>query len=917
MSSLKHCLRKNSLSAEEKSDLDAAAQIYIDEGYSKKEAINEAVGDIVSDLQDEHSDIMDQVANKLPKSAKAKIAARELKQAPVKEDIPDTVDEATPDTLFQDKTPDETPDYTEQQYPETSNITPYELPEGFAVDWQGENEQITRKVAGTDLKPFLDHLGGAEDAKELFARTVHQFEGRAKGARRDVITWDETEQMASMLGWTVKDLMKRRKGQAFNAEEWEASRAIIDQAMAEVMEAAKTAVGGSDADVLNFQQRLAKFTPLAEQVLGARAEWGRMGSIMRKQAMQAEQLTNIIDSLGGRETIETKAEALNDLVEHGMPPEKIREAIPKIAEPRFIDKVVEVWINFLLSGPQTHVVNITSNQLIDFLSIPETLVAGVMGKLHGGDKVYLSETLARAHGLIHGMKEGSLLAAQTLKTGQGSDIFSKIESKYPKAIKGKAGEIIRLPGVALTAMDEFYKAVGFRMDLNARALRLAITEGKQGSDVSARAKEIVDKVMVLREEERPKDTAQGGLFSKTTMNEQAKLWELHDKAQHAARYMTYTNPLGPLGKTFSHLAARWPFPFKFIMPFIRTPTNIVKFAGHRSPLAITMPSFWKQIKEGGAERDTAMARVVVGTGIGVTVMMLAAQGVITGSGPTERRERGIWLNKYQPNSIKIDGTWYSYGRLEPLGMLFGISADFAHALEVMPDKEADEVAMLIHTSIIKNLASKTFLRGITEAVAAYYDPDRYGKRWVVNFAGSLVPTGVAQVARVTDPNLRQASGIIEKWKSRIPGLSETLLPRLNVMGEPIVLGGGLGPDILSPIYMGEDPRDPAIDELLRLRVFPSYPQRKIGGIQLTPAQFNEYVEMAGKGAKEFITNMIKMPAYKNTPDVFKAEILEKVFLEHRNIARAKLLMKYPDISEKGLQKKVEKYGIKLQPPPRN
>ena len=47
-----------------------------------------------------------------------------------------------------------------------------------------------------------------------------------------------------------------------------------------------------------------------------------------------------------------------------------------------------------------------------------------------------------------------------------------------------------------------------------------------------------------------------------------------------------------------------------------------------------------------------------------------------------------------------------------------------------------------------------------------------------------------------------------------------------------------------------------------------------------------------------------------------AEILEKVFLEHRNIARAKLLIKYPDISEKGLQKKVEKYSINLQPPPR-
>lgn len=835
--------------------------------------------------------------------------------------------------------------------PSTASIQPMDIlrPPG--------QEPADRQVAGTDLAPFLDRLRGEEDAKELFARTVHQFEGRFEDARRGKISWEETEAMARSLGWTADQLMRRRRGQSFNAEEWEAARAIVDGAMSEVLEAARAAEGGNDADVILFQQRLSKFVPLAEQVLGARAEWGRVGAIMRKQASQAKQLGDILDSMGGRMTIEAKAKALNDLAGSGASPETLRRTVRQVAEIRFIDKVVEAWINGLLSGPQTHAVNVASNQLIALLSVPEHAIAAAIGKLHGGtDKVYMREVMPRAWGLLAGTREGALLGAtvfssaakrlhlarsqaaregltgaaakrrtreivdkvralsgdrpanasaeqdmlwdireQAGKLEEGTDFFEKVDTGYRKAIGGLPGRVVRLPGNFLQSQDEFYKAIAFRMDLNSRALRQGIREGLSGAALRDRADEIAHKVAALRGLDRPADLTP----------EEAMLWDMHDALIHFSRYQTFTNPLGPLGRSIQSIAARWPFPFRFIMPFIRTPVNIVKFAGHRSPVAPLMPSFREEWRKGGAARDSAIARMVFGTGLGMTVMMMAMQGAITGGGPSDPDERRLWLQKYRPYSIKVGDTWYSYGRLEPLGMVMGVAADLATVAHIMPESELEEVLGLLYSSVAKNLASKTFLRGISEAVAAYYDPERYGDAWLRQFAGTAIPTGVAQVARVDDPVLRRADTIIEKWKSRIPGLSDKLLPRRDIFGEPIVLGGGLGPDIISPVYLGVDPHDPVVDEMVRLGVAVSPPTQRIGGVKLTPEQYDEYAQMVGQTAKRVLDQMVAQPSYEGLPDALRLDMIDGVFKAAREQARVMMMARYPEIIQQRVKQQIE------------
>lgn len=48
-----------------------------------------------------------------------------------------------------------------------------------------------------------------------------------------------------------------------------------------------------------------------------------------------------------------------------------------------------------------------------------------------------------------------------------------------------------------------------------------------------------------------------------------------------------------------------------------------------------------------------------------------------------------------------------------------------------------------------------------------------------------MPAGVAGVARAIDPVSRKRESVVEAIKARVPGMSQDLLPRQDIFGEPI------------------------------------------------------------------------------------------------------------------------------------
>ncbi|MEG8026353.1 hypothetical protein QP162_21905 [Sphingomonas aurantiaca] len=147
-------------------------------------------------------------------------------------------------------------------------------------------------------------------------------------------------------------------------------------------------------------------------------------------------------------------------------------------------------------------------------------------------------------------------AARTIRTGDAADAVTKMEQQTQRAISGVKGSVIRTPTRFLSAEDEFFKGVARRMELAGMSVREAAKEGHKGAAAKARAAELLA---------NPTDAMLARSFE-------------------YGRYLTFQNPLGPVGRHVTAITEAMPA-LKLILPFVRTPTNILKFAVERSPAA--------------------------------------------------------------------------------------------------------------------------------------------------------------------------------------------------------------------------------------------------------------------------------------------------------------------------------------------
>lgn len=722
------------------------------------------------------------------------------------------------------------------------------------------------RVGNKSLNINFEKIDSPENVKAAIQEVGTIFEGQINDARRGVITNTQTKKLADQLGMTTDQLLKRRKGQAFNAEQAYAARTILVDSANELVELATKARGGAKEDMVKFMAHFERHKAIQEQVSGLTAEAGRALQQFQIQAKtdkaKLTALEDIIDASGGARNIDDLAKMVTELDSH----QKLNKFNREV---KVSDILMEAWINSLLSGPKTHAVNVTSNSLVALWTVPEQLVAAGMSRLRpGSEKIYLSETPARLYGMVEGGREGFLAASKTWLRGTPSDLVAKIETpKGYNVIPGLAGDIIRLPGRALLTEDEFFKTMGYYMELNSLAMRQATKEGLTGR---ARAERIVE---IKRNP--PEDISLAAI--------------------DAARYQTFTKPLGPMGKAIQQFTNSHPG-WKLLVPFVRTPTNIIKFYGERSPLGLFSQEIRKDLKDPGPKGDIARARMAMGTVISTVVAKMASEGHITGGGPQEPSARAAYYAAgKQPYSIRLGDTYYSLSRLEPLGMIFGVSADFAEISGYATEAEADEIAAAITLSVTKNLTSKTWLKGFSDFVQASTDPGRYLEKFVHGYAGTLIPTGVAQLNQLNDPVLRRADTLIEKIKSRIPGYSKDLLPKRNIWGDPIILEGGLGPDLISPVYVSTEKRDRTTDEVIRLELSISPPRKKIGSVELDPRLHDELSVIQGKNLKRALDNIILSPNYSKMTDGVKQKVLETAIQTLRRTSEIQFFQRHPEI----------------------
>jgi len=727
----------------------------------------------------------------------------------------------------------------------------------------------------------LAHIESPSDVSRLIQQ-VQTKVGGFDAARRGAITHEETRLLAEDLGMRPEDILRRRRGQGVNAEQLYAMRAVVQKSRQVVANLAKRAVGGSDQDVAQFRNAWMRHVAIEEQVSGATAEVGRAMSqfrmLSRAGDAKAEAVRAYLKGNGGREAVEDVAQKLVDMMED---PAKASSFMREAAKARTWDKINEVWVNSLLSGPKTHIVNFLGNALVAAYHLPEqALTAGIGAVARTPNRTTMREVGVRAAGMLQGAQDGLKLMSHAWKTGEPLDAVSKVEARNYQAIPGLAGRIIRTPTRALTAADEFWKSINRRAALNAGAFRRAYAGAGTAEQKAQRYADLVNNP----------DKA------------------LRDYSDNEARYYTFQAELGEFGKLAQRASNVGPL--KFILPFVRTPANIIKFAGERSVFAPLLGEFRAAIKAGGNARNEALARLTMGSGISGLAASYALDGRISGGGPSDPEEMAALRNTgWQPYSVKVGDQWISYQRFEPISLLVGIAADYADAAESgqATPKELNDIAIGIGAATAKNITSKTWLSGLSDFFDMLSDPDRYGRQYFQRLAGSLaVPAIVAHAASATDDNLREVRTMLDAIKSRVPGLSQNLQERLNVWGEPIKRGSGAGQgplgsafSFVSPVYTSSMTKDPVLLEAGRLKAPISMPQRSITidgqRKQLTPEQFHLYVQLSGRPAKKYLEGVIASPEWATISDDERRDFLKDTLREYRDAARDQLKQMFPDL----------------------
>lgn len=756
----------------------------------------------------------------------------------------------------------------------------------------GGGPSVTAAAIDAQAEAALDDLAGninlrriqaPDDIKAILKQVATDAEG-FMAERRGVVSNEQTAALAAELGMTAAELMNRETGAAFNAHTIFAARSLLLKSAQRVKAMAKVARGSQSlSDLAEFQKVVLRHRAIQEQVAGMTAEAGRalqqFNMIAGKDYLRG--LDAIIsDVKNTKGTFGSKAKGDEEMTRElaGMiaaldDPAQIGKFIADARKVTFGDKLRELWINGLLSGPRTHATNIMSNTLTALWQVPETYLAETIGRFHGGDKVASGETAARLVGLIEGAKEGMIAAAHLMKTGEPIDAISKVEANQRRAIPGKLGSVIRTPSRLLEAEDQFFKAVNYRAEINALAVRMALKEGRKGQSLAKRIAEL----------------------------RAAPSHRMQAEAHKAALYQTFQNKLGAKGQMVMNLREAVPLGW-LILPFIRTPANILKFAAERTPLGLAMKPVRDNLSglNGTVARDVQLARMAMGSAIMLAVVSMAAAGSITGGGPDDpEEERMLRATGWQPYSLKIGDAYVSYQRMDPIALVVGIAADAVQISEHLSEADLNKVATLLVNAVAGNIKEKTWISGLVGFMEAFFSGDAWKlEGWGRRLGGSVVPAVVAQTAQWMDPQVREARGLVDTLKSRVPGLSKTLLPRRNVFGETITREGAVGPDLLSPLFVSSVKDNRLAREALRLGYFPSMPNRLVNGHKLTAEQYDRYVELSGRSAVERMKRRMAGERWNGMDSDAQIKLIRDAFNDARDEARDALKKEWPALRKK-------------------
>jgi hypothetical protein len=663
----------------------------------------------------------------------------------------------------------------------------------------------------------------------------------------------------------------------------------------------------SEANLMKLQEAMLRRDTWVEQVVGHRAEWGRTGNVFQEFLQKSKEEGGFTQFLKDQdrspEGLRKIADALGD-----MDGTQAARFLSESNKPTFWDKFRFYWINALISGPVTHAKYIVANGAFSaYESAVVTPVAGVVGAVRRGmlgdvEGVYVGEAAARIWGLIAGVPDAMKAAVSAAKTGLQTPLPGELaQSIIPKQnknvtfqqrpIPGTWGAIIGAPSRGASAIHSFFNFLGYRASIEAQAYRAAAADGLKLSD--------------------------DAFWQRRAAAADAPSLDMMNSAIEEGYRLTYISELGKTGKALSSFVHSTKVG-TLIMPFTHIPMNILKRAVEGTPAAFLDTETRAALKgeAGAAKQDMAIARMVVGSAVGVWAVNQVLNERMTGFGPTEPKERAQWIaTGHQPYSIRIGDYWYSFNRFGSLGTMLGLYSNIAEVIpHLKPDAEelTKAIGMTVH-STGRLMEDEVGMQGLAGLMEAINEPDRKGAKFVSNFAGSLLPYSSMQrqVASSMDPYMRETKSVVDGLRYYIPGQRQGLDLKRDWTGLPVANAGYGGdvpnaPGLSSIIQHRNAVADPIALEMQALDLRPAAPQNRISGVKLPPKIYDAYQSTAGAFTREALTHYVEQPNWHELPAFVREQMFKATIESTRKAAAAATQMQYPQIIQQGVADRTAK-----------
>jgi len=652
-----------------------------------------------------------------------------------------------------------------------------------------------------------------------------------------------------------------------------------------------------------------------------------------------------------------------------------------------LDMTTEYWINSILSGPRTQAVNLLGNTLTQLLGTAEMVAGAVLsGNMplakaalaSWADSALWREALsATGKTLVTGrevLDVGSRSMVESSSQAIGDVLNLKAGLDQSKSINQTSvdilGNVVNLPARGLLTGDELFKQLAFRRAARLKAGMEAINSGI--SDSKGIAKYVEDKLskvvtvggQVMSEEalirEATKQADKLGLIGQQFAKKRAAhikkyvddnfdedASNLAAYALEEAKYFTHTRELeeGTLGKSIQNLTKNFAFA-RFVLPFVRTPSNLLSFALERSPLGLPyrIPGTNKKLNVPGLRAEAEAMReglkssdpVIQAAARGKIVTAFAGVGLfyemvfnnnntlplITGGGPKDEKQKKILQETgWRPYSIKIGDTYYDYKKLDPIATILGIVADMSEMMkenEEANEEGVEQVGIALATALSRNVANKSYLAGIQLWAEALQDPDRFGERLGRNYVGSFVPNVLSQMQDYDKQSMREVRDVADAVLKKLPGGRDMLDPKRNILGEEKTIDyGTMG--FINPVGTSKEKDDAILQEMADLQYAFRQPSSKIlnGNVDLLNFTNNkgrtaydrsidllQTVTVGGRTLRQTLKRLINSAQYQRLPG-YSAEVgvdsprvqqITKVLKRFRKTAKRDMLKEFPDVA---------------------